>query len=148
MKKSVIAILLTIPLLAACSSLTLKPVSFGWSVENVLKADSQGNVEEQRHSISFNVTPVFKAEFGDSTNADSKEVRVIRNNEGYYFIAAKEFKNIYVFGSGNGSMVLENKILVTEEGLQNPVFNQRNTYVELIDGNSIYELTSKGIIKR
>ena len=91
---------------------------------------------------------MFKAEFGDSTNADSKEVRVIRNNEGYYFIAAKEFKNIYVFGSGNGSMVLENKILVTEEGLQNPVFNQRNTYVELIDGNSIYELTSKGIIKR
>lgn len=148
MKKSILILFFVVPLLAACSSLIIKPVNFGWPIENVLTSDSNGMVEEQRHSISFNITPLLQAEFGDSTKAGSQEIRLIRNNEGYYFITAQGFKNVYVFSPGGSSLNLENKFLVTEEGLQNPVFNQRNTYIELINGESIYELTGKGIMKR
>ena len=148
MKKSILIMFFVIPLLAACSAVVLKPVNFAWPVENVLKSDSNGLVEEQRHSLSFNVTPIFQAEFGDSTNADSKEIRLIRNNDGYYVVTSKGFKNVYLLSAGEGSLKLEDKFLVNPEGLQNPLLNQRNTYIELIDGESIYELTSKGITKR
>ena len=146
--KKFILILAVIPLIAACSAIILKPVNFGWPIEDVLTPDDKGMVEEKRHSISFDVTPLYQAEFGDSAKADSKEMRIIRNNEGYYFITAQGFKYVYVFNSGEGTFELENKFLASLEGLQNPVLNQRNTYIELIDGNNIYELTAKGITKR
>lgn len=148
MKKYFLITAIIIPLFAACSSLTLKPVNFGWPLENVLKSDASGIVEEQRHSLIFNVTPLFKTEFGDSADADSKEIRLIRNNEGYYFITAMGFKNVYMFSAENSSLNLEKSFFVINEGMQNPVLNQRNTYIELIEGESIYEITSKGIVKR
>ena len=146
--KKFILVLTVMPLIAACSSIILKPVNFGWPIEDVLTSDDKGIVEEKRHSIIFNATPLYQAEFGDSTKADSKEIRIIRNSEGYYFITAQGFKYVYVFDSGESMLELENKFLTSLEGLQNPVFNQRNAYIELIDGNNIYELTAKGITKR
>lgn len=147
MKKIFIA-LAVIPLLAACSSIILKPVNFGWPIEDVLKSDNNGTVMEKRHSLSFNITPLYQAEFGDSTTADSKEIRIIRNTEGFYFITAKDFKSVYMFSAGSGTLNLENKFVVSGEGLNDPVFNQRNTYIELIDSKNIYEITAKGITKR
>jgi len=145
MKKSFLIILLIIPLFAACSAVVLQPVNFAWPIENVLTSDVNGFVEEQRHSISFNVTPLFQAEFGDSVKADSKEIRIICSADGFYFVTSKTFKNVYVLTPAEKSLKLENKILINEQGLQSPVFNQRNTHIELIDGAKTYELTSKGI---
>jgi hypothetical protein len=42
-------------------------------------------------------------------------------------------------------MVLNNKIFISEFGLQTPAFNQRNPYIELVDGSNKMNLTSKGI---
>lgn len=145
MKKSFLIILLIIPLIAACSTIVLQPVNFAWAIENVLTSDANGKVEEQRHSFSFNVTPLFQAEFGENTKADSKEIRIICSADGYYFVTSKTFKNVYVLAPAENSLKLETKILINEQGLQSPVFNQRNTHIELIDGAKIYELTSKGI---
>ena len=146
--KFLIIALFVIPLFAACSSLVVKPVNYGWPIENVLTTDGNGMVEEKRHSISFNAAAILKHEFGDSTNVDSKEIRIIRNNEGYYIITAQGFNNVYLFAQGAGLLNLEKKYLLSEVGLKSPIMNQRNTYIELIDGESIYEITSKGFTKR
>jgi len=56
-----------------------------------------------------------------------------------------KFKNVYVFRAYDGAMVLDNKILISESGFQNPAFNQRSPHIELIDGEGILKLTHKGI---
>ncbi|OGU35438.1 MAG: hypothetical protein A2068_07915 [Ignavibacteria bacterium GWB2_35_6b] len=145
MKKSFLIVLLIIPLIAACSTIVLQPVNFGWAIENVLTSDANGMVEEQRHAISFNITPLFQAEFGDSVKADSKEIRIICSTDGFYFVTSKTFKNVYVLAPAENSLKVDNKILINEQGLLSPVFNQRDTHIELIDGANIYKLTSKGI---
>ncbi len=148
MKKLFFSLFVLIPFLFACSSLTLKPANFAWPVETVLKADENGFIEDKRYSISFNVNQIYFSEFGDSTNVESKEVRILRNTNGYYFVTGEKFKNVYVFEAGNGSLSLTNKIIVTEEGLQNPAMNQRPPYVELIDGDKSYNLSNNGIIRK
>ncbi|MCW9096749.1 MAG: hypothetical protein OQJ93_05110, partial [Ignavibacteriaceae bacterium] len=67
------------------------------------------------------------------------------DNQGLYFITASNFKNVYIFRADEGKMVLNNKIFISEFGLQTPAFNQRNPYIELVDGNNKMNLTSKGI---
>ncbi|MGD8782191.1 MAG: hypothetical protein PVH88_24900 [Ignavibacteria bacterium] len=148
MKKLFVSLFVVIPFLLSCSSLTLKPADFAWPVEAVLTADENDTVEDKRYSISFNVSQIYLSEFGDSTFTGPKEIRVIRNTNGFYFVTAKEFKNVYVFEPGNGSLSLNNKILISEQGLRNPAMNQRSPYIELIDGDKSYNLSSKGIIRK
>jgi hypothetical protein len=131
--------------LTACSSLVLKPADFGWPIESVLKVDNKGFVEDQRYSFILKVKPVFFAEFADSSNISGKEIRIIRDKVGYYFITAANFKNVYVFGTVAGGLGLEEKILVSEKGLATPVFNQKSPKIELIDGANKYLLNNKGI---
>ena len=42
-------------------------------------------------------------------------------------------------------MVLNNKIFITEFGLQSPAFNQRDPFIELVDGGKKMNLTGNGI---
>jgi hypothetical protein len=75
-----------------------------------------------------------------------KEIRMIRDREGYYYITAKEFKNVYVFRADDGELILQNKISISESGIKNPAFNQRISYIELIDGSKRkLSLTHEGI---
>lgn len=146
MKKLVLFAALVFLLFTACSSLVLSPVNYAWPVENVLKADDNGNVEGKRYSFTFNVKPIFLTEFNDTTNIGFKEIRVIRNSAGFYFITANGFKNVYVFEPDDQALALKDKITVSETALQNPVFNQRETHIELLDGNTRYELTNNGMV--
>ena len=66
---------------------------------------------------------------------------------GCYFITSEQFKNVYVFEADDGALVLENKIQVSETGLKNPALNQREPYVELIDGTEKLLLTNDGIYR-
>ena len=74
-----------------------------------------------------------------------QSVRLIRSNEGYYFMTANNFKNVYVFTTGKGSLSLVKKLQINETGLKNPVLNQRPPFVELIDEGVTYKLTSEGL---
>ena len=132
---------------SACSSLTLKPADYSWPIENVLKVDGKGFVEEQRYSFTLKVKTLFYEEFKDSTNFSGKEIRLIRDKVGFYYITGKEFKNVYVFAPEESSMSLENKILVTETGLTSPVFNQKSPNIELLDNSNKYLLNHKGIVR-
>lgn len=140
---------LSLLLLPACSSLILKPADFAWPVETVLKVDSTGNVNIQRYSISFNTQELFLEETKDSSAYKNEQLRVIRNTNGYYFMTAENFKNVYVFKVNKGDFSLENKIEISDSTkMQNPAFNQRPPYIQLVyDNNKKVNLTENGIVK-
>jgi hypothetical protein len=140
-----VLILFTAILFAACSSLKLSPAEFGWPIESVLKVDDKGFVKDDRYSLSFNTKAMFFEETQDSMSYSGKSLRLIRSFEGFYFITTASFKNVYVFSSDKNALSLENKLLINENGLKNPVFNQRPPFIELIDNDISYKLTSDGI---
>ena len=94
---------------------------------------------------SIDARGIFYEEFNDSSAYKNKEVRVLRNMNGYYFITSDKFKNVYVFEADDGALVLENKIFISESGIENPALNQRKPFVELIYGDKSINLTSEGI---
>ncbi|MCA2004729.1 MAG: hypothetical protein LDL01_02940 [Ignavibacterium sp.] len=140
-----IALIITLIISIGCSSLKLSPAEFDWPVESVQKIDNEGFVKEDRYSFSFNSKALFLEEMQDSMAYKGKDLRIIRNKDGYYFITTKGFKNVYIFQQGEASLELKEKLLVNENGLNNPFFNQRNPFVELVDGDIKVFLTSEGL---
>ena len=145
MKRLLILFLFLILITAACSVLRLQPANFSWPLESVLSVDDNGKVAEDRYSIEVNTIGLFFEEFQDSLSYRGKEVRMIRDNQGFYFMTASNFKNVYVFKAEDGALKLEKKIFISEFGLQAPAFNQRDPYIELVDGTNKMNLTHKGI---
>jgi len=141
--------LLFIPLIAAgCSSVILQPADFSWPIEDVIKVNENGFVKVERYTFDVNVKPLFQEELADSNLALGKEIRIIRDKSGYYYIAASGFKNVYLFLPVEGGMKLEETILISEtQPLSSPVFNQKSPNIELIDGSNKYLLNSKGIAR-
>ena len=136
--------LLLLVIAAACSTLKLQQADFAWPVESVLFVNDDGMVTEGRYSISFDIRGLFFEEFQDSSVFKGKKIRIIRDVNGFYFITAEKFKNVYVFKMDNGAMILDNKIRVSETGITNPVLNQRPLYIELIDDSKSIYLTITG----
>jgi len=130
---------------AACSTLKLEQADFAWPVESVIAVDENGKVSDDRYSMSFDTKSLFFEETEDSSAYEGKKIRILRDINGYYFITAEMFKNIYVFQMDNGSMVLLNKIFISEFGIKDPALNQRAPYIELIDGGKSLYLTNNGI---
>ena len=60
-------------------------------------------------------------------------------------MTAVDFKNVYVFTVEENAFSLENKIQINETGLNNPAFNQRKPFIELLDDGIIYKLSSEAI---
>jgi len=110
----------------------------------VLPVDDNGKVSEDRYAIEVNTIGLFFEEFQDSVSYKGKEIRMIRDNQGFYFLTASNFKNVYVFKVDEGKLELEEKIFISEFGLQTPAFNQRDPYIELVDGTYKMNLTYKG----
>ncbi len=132
----------------SCSSLLLEPADFAWPVESVIKVNNQGDINIDRYSTKVNVKNLFTAETGDSTAYQNKELRVIRDSQGLYFMTAENFKNVYVFNVDDGALKLANKIEITDStGLSNPAFNQRPPFVSLSYGTKKVNLTKDGIIE-
>lgn len=118
---------------SACStSLVLQNVDFSQPIESVLVPDSEQNVHDQRFAVKFSIAPLLAEE--NLPGVD--EVRLIRNRAGFYFITASGFNNVYVFTPGESILELVEKVFITENGLSQPAFNQRETYIELIDRNT------------
>ena len=132
-------------ILSSCSSLTLAPAEFGWPLEAVLKIDNNGFVREDRTSMLFDTKALFLEETQDSLGYAGKTLHLIRNNEGFYFMTALDFKNVYVFTVDKSAFSLENKIQINETGLKNPAFNQRKPFIELLDDGITYKLSSEAI---
>ena len=148
MKLSIIVLLFSTIFIPACSTLMLQPTDFSWPVESVMKVDDNGSVQENRYSISFNTKDLFLQETGDSLGYKNKELRVIRDVKGYYFMTANNFKDVYVFNPIAGALQLKNKIEISDSlKMENPAFNQRPPYIELIYGSNQVNLTDEGIVE-
>ncbi|MFI5237621.1 MAG: hypothetical protein ACHQLA_06780 [Ignavibacteriales bacterium] len=146
MRKNLFFICAGLLIYTACSTLTLQTANFSWPIESVLTVNDDGDVVDQRYSVEFNTLPLFYEELQDSTAYKGEEIRLIRDQQGYYYVTANEFKNVYVFQAEDGELLLENKIPVSETGIVRPAFNQRGTYIELVDANSkIISLTHQGM---
>ena len=147
---NVFAVMLAI-ILAGCSTLMLRPADFSWPIEVALHPDGKGNVQEARYQVSFNVKALLFEELQDSVAITKHTLHILRDQAGYYFITAKGFKNVYVFGQGDGALKLEKKIFISETGLEAPAFNQKTPYVHLINEKKENEvpivLTKSGIIE-
>jgi len=147
MKCTIIFVLSSL-LLAGCSSLILKPADFSWPVESVMKVDRKGMIEEQRNNFSVNVKGLLFAETQDSINVTTHTLHLIRDIKGYYFITGPKFKNVYVFEQAEGGLKLAAKILIKEQGLEDPAFNQKAPYIQLLNEKDKPLLLSKdGILE-
>ena len=131
--------------ITACSTLVLEPSDFSWPVESVLIPDDNGTVAEERYSVSFNTKGLFFEEMQDSSAFRGKEIRLIRDTQGFYFITGDKFKNVYVFRAYDGAMVMANKIFISEFGIEKPAFNQRIPFIELVESGKSLMLNSQGI---
>lgn len=131
----------------ACNKFVVEDVNYSHAIESVLTPDENGVVEDVRHGISFNINPFIQQEFGEVADKTVDKVRLIRNKEGYYFITATSFKNVYVMEPKRGELKLENKIKVSDEGLISPAFNLRNAVVQLVntETDQVVNLNAKGI---
>ncbi len=145
MKSVIVLAFFLIGMFAACSVLTLTPANFAWPIESVLKVSDDGEVTDDRYSFTFDARGIYFEEFQDSLAYFDRELRIIRDVESYYFITGDKFKNVYVFHIVNGALELNNKIFISEFGIQTPAFNQRTPIIELIDGDRIIRLTNAGI---
>ena len=120
--------------LAGCSTLTLAPSDFAWPVMSELTADKAGTVTEDRYHLSFNIKPLMQEELQDSVNVAGKTISVIRDRQGFYYVAGPKFKKVYVFQHTTDGLGLAKSFIVHETGLTNPEFNQRPPYVQLLNG--------------
>lgn len=146
MKKNLMFIFAGLLVCSSCSTFTLESADFSWPVESVLFVQDDGNVFDERYAIEFKTQPLFYEEHNDSSSFIGREIRLIRDQKGYYYVTANEFKNVYIFKTDDGELVLENKIAISETGIVKPAFNQRGTYIELIDANNkSVNLTNNGI---
>lgn len=139
------SVVLIAAILAGCSTLRLSPADFSWPVESVIHVNDNGVAKEDRYALSFNAKPIYFEETGDSLAYLDRDLRVIRDTLGYYYITGNKFKNVYVFTMGDGAFNLYNEIKISETGISDPVFNQRPPYIELIEGNKQYYLSNNGI---
>ncbi len=149
-KTSLAFVVFSVLFLQACNkSLVVKNVNYAQQIESVLVPDSDGIVTDVRFGLSYSIMPFQYEEFEDTTSVQVSEVRMIRNNQGYYFITADKFKHVYVMAPKRGEFKLEKKILVDEEGLNAPAFNWRNPVVQLIYGsrNVVILINENGIYK-
>ncbi|MDE3057580.1 MAG: hypothetical protein KGJ59_06460 [Bacteroidota bacterium] len=121
-------------IISGCTTLTLAPVDYSWPLESVMKVSDKGTIEESRYNIVINVKPLFFEESKDSTHVAGITLRVIRDGNGFYYITAPKFKNVYVFASAEGALKLERKIPVSQTGLTSPAMNQRPPFIELLSG--------------
>jgi len=128
---------LTTVLFTGCKqSMVISKVDYSQSIESVLAPDENGLVKDMQHGLTFNIKPLQYAETQDTSSITTKEVRYIRGSEGYYYITAPNYQHVYVMAPEKGKLTLKKKLSVSENGLNQPAFNQRNSYVQLLNRTS------------
>ncbi|MEX0608314.1 MAG: hypothetical protein WD016_12625 [Balneolaceae bacterium] len=134
----------------SCKTFVVQDVNYAYQIESVLTPGEDGMVEDLRHGISFDIQPFLNEEFGEDSEQEIREVRLIRNSKGFYFITANQFNHVYVMEPTEGELKLKRKIEVSEEGLSSPAFNLREALVQLVemDSNRILSLNENGIQER
>ena len=88
MKLSKVTLLFSILLVSvsACNkALVLEDVNYAQYVESVLIPNEEGFVTDYRNNISFSINTLLLEEFGENPDNEINEIRLIRNQQGFYF---------------------------------------------------------------
>jgi hypothetical protein len=151
MKKTVVLFALITALVAGgCTPLLLQPANFSWAAEEILTVNDNGMVSAPRYSVEFSVKPLLAKEFAADTMLakETKVIRLIRDRAGFYYVTASKFKNVYVFTQSEGALALSSTISISpDKPMDDPKFNQRDTYIELLNGNGNVQLSKGGILQ-
>ncbi|MFZ4621530.1 MAG: hypothetical protein ACOYNS_13295 [Bacteroidota bacterium] len=134
-------------MLIGCSSLQLQPADFSWAAEEIIEVGAKGMVEAKRYSVAFTVTPLLAKEFAEDSMAakNTKEIRLIRDKAGFYYLTAKKFKNVYVLAQSEGALAVNNTLVISaEKQMDDPKFDQKDSYIELWNGKEKFQLTKGG----
>ncbi|MDZ7660207.1 hypothetical protein [Fodinibius sp.] len=137
-------------LLTGCKqSMVISEVDYSQSIESVLQPDENGTVEDIKHGLTFNIKPIQYAETQDTSSVTTKQVRYIRGQEGYYYITAPSYKNVYVMAPEKGKLVLKETLKVSDEGIEKPAFNQRMTHIQLLNRSTgeVWKVNAESIVK-
>lgn len=134
-------------LMAACATLSLQEVEFAWPVESVLKVGDDNMVKEGRHALRFSVASLAEAEFENPNALRGKEIRLLRGNEGMYYVTGTGFRHVYVMSPDAHELRLYTTHEVSATGLKSPALNQREPYVELLDGSVRMLMNSDELIE-
>jgi hypothetical protein len=128
-----IGAIVLIVLLGGCASLVLQPANFAWPIELVLKPDAKGMVHDARYQFNCSVKPLLFEERQDSVHVTGYILHIVRDQEGYYYITGREFKNVYIFIQAEGGLKLFKKVPVSDKELTAPAFNQKPPFVQLVN---------------
>lgn len=140
--------LLGLLLFTGCKqTLVISEVDYAQPIETVVEPTEDGVVHDRQYGLKFNITPLHYRETGDSARTNNDQVRFIRGTDGYYYITATGYKNVYVMSPQKGKLKLEKVIKISEEGIAKPAFNQRDPHVQLLNlaNDESYFLSIKGI---
>jgi hypothetical protein len=143
---SVIAVLL----FTGCKqSMVISKVDYSQSIESVLQPDENGTVKDMKHGLTFNIKPIQYAETQDTSSVTTEEVRYIRGQQGFYYITAPDYKNVYVMAPEKGKLVLEETLKASDDGIAKPAFNQRMTHIQLLDRSTeeVWKVNAESIEK-
>ncbi|MCK9408588.1 MAG: hypothetical protein WCX28_08075 [Bacteriovoracaceae bacterium] len=148
MKKTLVFIVIAASLaIVGCSSLQLQPADFSWAAEEIVDIGAKGMVDAKRYSVAFNVTALLTKEFAADSMAakNTQEVRLIRDKAGFYYLTGKKFKNVYVLAQSDGALAVSNTLAISaEKAMDDPKFDQKDTYIELWNGKDKYQLSKGG----
>lgn len=138
-------------LFSGCSSsqpMVISQVDYSQPIESVITPGEEGIVTDRRYAVEFSILPVQLMETGDTTEVTTREIRLIRSGEGYYFLTAPGYRHVYVFSPEESGLRLERQILISEEGIGQPAFNQREGQIQLLsrDAGQSWLLTADGIV--
>ena len=147
---TVISVVAAVLLTGCKQSMVISKVDYSQSIESVLQPDDDGTVTDPQHGITFNIKPIQYAETQDTSSVTTNQVRYIRGQEGYYYITAPDYKNIYVMAPDKGKLVLKETLKVTDEGITKPAFNQRMTHIQLLNRSTgeVWKVTAEDIKKK
>lgn len=142
-----ILLLLLVMLIGCNKSMVIENVDYSQSIESVMTPNEEGIVDDVQRGLQFSIMPLQYEETQDTSSVTVEQVRYIRGQEGYYYITASNFMNVYIMSPNDGELVLEEKILISEEGITSPALNQRGSYIQLVNRESgdSWRLTSEGI---
>ncbi len=144
-----LAVLFFTAIFSACSTITLKPVNYAWPVENVVPVASDYNITVPRYSLTINIKPILKEEKLIKNNSPIvSEIRLIRDDKGYFYLTGKLFKNVYVITAEEGAMEVKNIIFISKKGMISPAMNYRSGHIELLlnDGKRKIKINNDGIL--
>ncbi len=133
--------------IVGCSSLQLQPADFSWAAEEIVEVGAKGMVDAKRYSVAFNIHALLAKEFATDTIAakETKEIRLIRDKAGFYYLTGKKFKNVYVLAQSDGALAVSNTLTISaEKMMDDPKFDQKDSYIELWSGKDKFQLTKGG----